>query len=143
LTGIPVGDIHCALAKLARSVWQSIGVVAISMRRENSLMDDELWTKIGLVAGKLVQQAIENGLNWDEAVAAFGLAAKASAQAAASAADGSDEDCVEFARRRLEEAFNQDVRVTVTEAGSTEHRAEVEDNPLLATARRRQTARFH
>lgn len=106
-------------------------------------MDDELWTKIGLVASKLVQQAMESGLNWDEAVAAFGLAAKASAQAAASAADGTGEDCVEFARRRLEEAFNQDVRVIVTEAGSTERSAEVEDNPLLATARRRQAAKFH
>jgi hypothetical protein len=106
-------------------------------------MDDERWTKIGLVAGKLVQQVMENGLSWDEAVAAFGLAAKASAQAAASAADGSDDDCVEFARRRLEEAFNQDVRVIVTETGSAEPSAEVEDNPLLATARRRQTGRLH
>lgn len=126
-----------------QSIWQSIGVVAISKRRENCLMDDELWTKIGLVAGKLVQQVMENGLSWDEAVAAFGLAAKASAESAASAADDGDDDCVEFARRRLEEAFSQDVRVIVTEASSTERSAEVEDNPLLATARRRQTARFH
>ncbi|QBR04147.1 hypothetical protein [Paraburkholderia pallida] len=104
-------------------------------------MDDELTTKIGLVAGKLVQQVMECGLTWDEAVAAFGLAAKASAEAAASAGNG--EDCIELARRRLEEAFAQEVRVTISEAGSETTSAEVEDNPLLATAHRRHAAKLH
>ena len=104
-------------------------------------MDEELATKIALVAGKLVQQVMESGLTWDEAVAAFGLAAKASAEAAASAGHG--DDCVELARQRLEEAFAQHVRVIISEAGPKANRAEVEDNPLLATARRRHTTRLH
>ncbi|HKR39386.1 MAG TPA: hypothetical protein VJU59_06805 [Paraburkholderia sp.] len=104
-------------------------------------MDDEIMTKIGLVAGKLVQQVMEFDLTWDEAVAPFGLAAKASAKAAASAGDG--EDCVEFARWQLEEAFAQDVRVIISEVRSKASSAEVEDNPLLATARRRQAAKLH
>ncbi|HTR07210.1 MAG TPA: hypothetical protein VMJ11_11250, partial [Paraburkholderia sp.] len=78
-------------------------------------MDNELMTKLGLVAGKLAQQVMELGLTWDEAVGAFGLAAKASAEAAASAGDR--EDCVEFARRKLEEAFAQDVRAIISEVG--------------------------
>ena len=104
-------------------------------------MDDELSTRIGLVAGKLVQQAMACGLTWDEAVAAFGLAAKTSATAAVSAGNG--EDCIEFARRRLEEAFAQDVRVIIAEAGSKAGSAEVEDNPLLATAHRRHPGKLH
>ncbi|WP_028219447.1 hypothetical protein [Paraburkholderia oxyphila] len=104
-------------------------------------MEDELTTKIGFAAGKLVQQAMELGLTWDEAVAAFGLAAKASAEAAAHAGNG--EDCIEFARRRLEEAFAQEVRVIISEAGTEASNAEVEDNPLLATAHRRHAAKFH
>jgi hypothetical protein len=103
-------------------------------------LGEELATKIGHVAGKLVQQVMESGLTWDEAVAAFGLAAKASAEAAASAGNG--EDCVEFARRRLEEAFAQDVRVVISEAGSKARSAEIEENPLLATARRRQAGKL-
>ncbi|WP_028218874.1 hypothetical protein [Paraburkholderia oxyphila] len=104
-------------------------------------MDDELATKIGLVAGKLVQQVMECGLTWDEAVAAFGLAAKASAGAAASAGNG--EDCIDLAWRRLEEAFEQDVRVVISEAGSKARGVEAEANPLLATARRRHATRLH
>lgn len=104
-------------------------------------MDDELATEIGLVAGKLVQQAMECGLTWDEAVAAFGLAAKASAGAPVSAGNG--EDCIEFARRRLEEAFAHDVRVVISEAGARASSAEVEGNALLATARRRHAVRLH
>jgi len=42
-------------------------------------MTDELRAKIGTVAGKLVQEAMATGLTWDEIVAAFGLAAKATA----------------------------------------------------------------
>ncbi|SEI14582.1 hypothetical protein [Paraburkholderia hospita] len=76
----------------------------------------ELNSKIGFVAGMLVRQAMNSGLAWDEAVAAFGLAAKAAAQAAASAGDGSAAECVDQARMRFEEAFAQDVRVVVVGA---------------------------
>lgn len=106
-------------------------------------MDDELRAKIGFVAGKLVQEVMTTGLTWDEAVAAFGLAAKAAAQAAATAGDRNVDECVAFALRRLEEAFAQDVRVVVADPDVKEHKAETAENPLLATARRRQAARFH
>lgn len=42
-------------------------------------MNDELREKIGVVAGKLVQEAMMTGLTREEIVAAFGLAAKATA----------------------------------------------------------------
>ena len=73
----------------------------------------ELNSKIGFVAGMLVRQAMNSGLAWDDAVAAFGLAAKAAAQAAASAGDGNSAECVDQAKMRFEEAFAQDVRVVV------------------------------
>ncbi len=73
----------------------------------------ELKERIGLVAGMLVQHAMTTGLAWDEAVAAFGLASKAVAQAAASAGDASPQECIAQARKRFDEAFSQEVRVVV------------------------------
>jgi hypothetical protein len=97
-------------------------------------MDDETGEKIGSVAGQLVQQIIELGLTWDEAVAAFGLAARATAQAAASAGADPGEDCVSIARQRLIEAFEFNVRVIVTTNPPDGGEEEADDNPLLATA---------
>jgi len=104
-------------------------------------MDDKLKAKIGVIAGKLVQEAMTTGLTWDEIVAAFGLAAKATAQAAASAGHAPAAECVALARRRFEEAFAQDVNVVVVDGGAPKRDAE--DNPLLATARRRQSSKLH
>ena len=59
--------------------------------------------KIGLFVDRLVREAmVESGLTWDEAVAAFGLAAKGTAIAATKSGDGSTEDCVAHARKRFE-----------------------------------------
>ena len=104
-------------------------------------MDDKLKAKIGVIAGKLVQEAMTTGLTWDEIVAAFGLAAKATARAAASAGHAPAAECVALARRRFEEAFAQDVNVVVVDGGAPKRDAE--DNPLLATARRRQSSKLH
>jgi hypothetical protein len=106
-------------------------------------MDNETGAKIGSAAGLFVQQAMELGLTWDEAVAAFGLAAKAAAQAAESSSDNGNEDCVALARQRLEDAFASDVRVIVTIAESEPSREDAQDNPLLATAHRRHGGRLH
>ncbi|WP_157131266.1 hypothetical protein [Burkholderia pseudomallei] len=76
----------------------------------------EVKAKIGLFVDRLVQQAMNSGLTWDEAVAAFGLAAKATAAVAAQAGDGSAENCEAHARKRFEESFAQNV--TVVLAGS-------------------------
>ncbi|HKR42543.1 MAG TPA: hypothetical protein VJU59_23210 [Paraburkholderia sp.] len=106
-------------------------------------MDSETRAKIGSAAGHFVQQAIELGLTWDEAVSAFGLAAKAAAHAAASTSDNANEDCVAIARQRLDDAFASDVRVVVT-VSDLEHVTEnSQDNPLLATAHRRHGGRLH
>ena len=65
---------------------------------------------------KLVQDAIASGLTWDEAVAAFGVAARATAAAAFAAGDGSQEVCIAHGRKRLEEGFVQKVEVFVAGA---------------------------
>lgn len=96
----------------------------------------------GLVE-RFVGEAISAGLTWDEAVAVFGLAAKASVQAAAAAGEGSEGDCLTHARNLLEEALAQDVRVVVAHDPTALHDAAVGDNALLATARRRQAIKHH
>ena len=106
-------------------------------------MDDELRAKIGVVAGKLVQEAMATGLTWEEIVAAFGLAAKATAQAAASAGDAPMSECVARARSCFDDAFAQDVHVVIADGGAQERDAEADDNPLLATARRRHASKLH
>ncbi|WP_322047325.1 hypothetical protein [Paraburkholderia sp. J67] len=106
-------------------------------------MDDEAGEKIGSVAGKLVQTIMELGLTWNEAVAAFGLAARATAQTAASAQKSPGEDYVSIARQQLIEAFEVDVRVIVTTSPSDDVGEEADDNPLLATALRRHGSKLH
>ncbi|WP_321817797.1 MULTISPECIES: hypothetical protein [unclassified Paraburkholderia] len=106
-------------------------------------MDNETGERIGAVAGKLVQEIIELGLTWEEAVAAFGLAARATAQAAASAGADAGEDCVSIARQQLMEAFEFDVRVIVTTNQFDDAEEEGGDNPLLATALRRHGSKLH
>ncbi|MFX1670858.1 hypothetical protein PWR63_00875 [Paraburkholderia sp. A2WS-5] len=105
-------------------------------------MTDEPRAKIGAVAGKLVQEAMTTGLTWEEIVAAFGLAAKA-AQAAASAGDAPEDECVARARSCFEDAFAQDVHVVIADDGAAMRDAEADENPLLATARRRHMSRLH
>lgn len=79
----------------------------------------------------------------DKAVTAFGLAAKATVQAAASADGRPVEDFVATARQRLSEAFELDVRVIVTTRQSDEAGDGVDANPLLATALRRHGSKLH
>jgi hypothetical protein len=106
-------------------------------------MDDEIGKRIGPVVGQLVRQMMEIGLTWDEAACVFGLAAKTAAQFAASAGGMDIDECIVTARERFEEAFAQDVRVVVKTVEVGDSSAESDDNPLLATARRRQSGRLH
>ncbi|MCA7889089.1 hypothetical protein LGM58_38570 [Burkholderia contaminans] len=78
--------------------------------------------RMGLFVNQLVQQAGSSGLSWDEAVAAFGLAAKATAVAAASAGDGSVESCEAHARKRFEEAFARPISVITARSDMTQLR---------------------
>jgi cyanate lyase len=100
-------------------------------------MDDELREKIGSVAATLVQQALKLGLTWEEIAAVFGLAATSTAHAAAGAGGGEREDCIALARRRLDDAFEQHVRVTFANANSQASLAATEGNALATSARRR------
>lgn len=106
-------------------------------------MDDEIGQRIGPVVAQLVRQMMEIGLTWDEAACVFGLAAKTAAQLAASAGGMDIDACIVTARERFEEAFSQDVRVVVNTAGMDEAGNEAADNPLLGTARRRQSGKLH
>ncbi|MCP3727948.1 hypothetical protein M3I53_33380 [Paraburkholderia sp. CNPSo 3272] len=106
-------------------------------------MNQKRRAKIEAVAGRLIQEVMTTGLTWDEAVAVFGLAAKATAQTAVRLGAGTPADCLTVARIRFEDAFAQDVRVVVTESGAQERRVDHADNALLATAPRRQTAKLH
>ncbi|CAB3754897.1 hypothetical protein [Paraburkholderia humisilvae] len=90
--------------------------------------------KIGLFVDQLVQQAMNSGLTWDEAVAGFGLAAKATAVAAAQAGDGSAENCEAHARKRFEEGFAQNVSVIMARSDLTQLReayADVDASAML------------
>ncbi|WP_146758030.1 hypothetical protein [Paraburkholderia unamae] len=96
-----------------------------------------LKAKAGELVERFIEEAISAGLTWDEVVAVFGLASKALAQAAVAAGEGAEADCVAHARKRLEEAFAQDVRVVMADGPEAEFEAESGDNALLATAHRR------
>ncbi|WP_321897720.1 hypothetical protein [Paraburkholderia heleia] len=52
-------------------------------------------------------------------------------------------DCLTVARIRFEDAFAQDVRVVVTESAAQARPVVHSDNPLVATAHRRHTAKLH
>ncbi|PVX85680.1 hypothetical protein [Paraburkholderia unamae] len=106
-------------------------------------MDDERKARIGAIAGKLVQEVMLTGLTWDEAVAALGLAAKETAQAAASAGHAPASECLALARRCFEDAFAQEVHVVIADGSAQRRDADSDENPLLATARRRQTSKLH
>ncbi|MEX3952724.1 hypothetical protein AB4Y40_33835 [Paraburkholderia sp. EG287B] len=90
-------------------------------------MDDELKARIGVIAGKLVQEVMASGLTWDEAAAALGLAAKAVAQAAAGAGQGPASECVALAStthsRRMSESSLRMARRQRATQGSTRIRS--------------------
>ncbi|MFP3707873.1 hypothetical protein SB783_28025 [Paraburkholderia sp. SIMBA_009] len=107
------------------------------------MMDGEKNTNIGAIVGRLLQQMIELGLTWEQAVAVFGIAAKALAQAAASANGKEATDYREIARQGLLEAFDREVNVVVTNAGLEQNENEMEGNALLAIAQRRNNRKYH
>jgi len=67
--------------------------------------------KIGDLAASVMLLAQNSGLSWDEVVAALGLVSNGLAVAASSEGGGSREECLELARKRLEEAMRQEVQV--------------------------------
>ncbi len=69
--------------------------------------------KIGALANKVMQEAMNSGLTWDESVAAFGVAAKAISDFASKNGDGVVESCHAHAKMRFEEGFSQLAEVVI------------------------------
>lgn len=104
---------------------------------------NNLQAKASELVERFIEQAIDAGLTWDEAVAVFGLAAKASAQAAAAAGEDTEPDCVAHARRRLEEAFGLEIHVLVADTAAASLESATGESALLATSRRRHMHKHH
>ena len=67
--------------------------------------------KIGALAAHVVEHALASGLRWDEAILAFGVAAKAIAARAADEGAGTVEQCAGLAERRLKSGMTQSADV--------------------------------
>ena len=74
-------------------------------------MDGERVERLGALTAHVVEQALASGLSWDEAVLAFGIAAKAIAARAADQGSGSIEQCAALAERRLKSGMEQSADV--------------------------------
>jgi hypothetical protein len=98
-------------------------------------MDDDLRKRLGIIAGALVQEVMSADLDWDEAVAALGIAAKAIASAAARATPNDAGECEEVAFQRLTEAFSQNVKVSVISSDSGNKSPVEQQEALLSQLR--------
>jgi hypothetical protein len=74
-------------------------------------MDGARVDKLGALAAHVVEQALASGLSWDEAILAFGIAAKAMAAKAAQQGVGTVEQCAVQAERRLKSGMDQSADV--------------------------------
>jgi hypothetical protein len=70
-------------------------------------VDDARIDKLGALTAHVVEQALASGLTWDEAIVAFGIAAKAIAARAADQGVGTMEQCAALAERRLKSGMDQ------------------------------------
>lgn len=74
-------------------------------------MDGARVDKLGALAAHVVEQALASGLSWDEAILAFGIAAKAMAAKAAEQGAGTLPQCAAQAERRLKSGMDQSADV--------------------------------
>lgn len=58
--------------------------------------------KLGILAARVVEEALASGLSWDETIVAFGIASKAIAVNAATQGNGTPEECIAHAQGRLQ-----------------------------------------
>jgi hypothetical protein len=70
-------------------------------------MDSARVERLGALAAHVVEHALASGLRWDEAVLAFGIAARAIAAKASEQGGGSIEQCSALAERRLKSGMDQ------------------------------------
>jgi hypothetical protein len=74
-------------------------------------MDRERIDRLGALTAHVVEHALASGLAWDEAILAFGIAAKAIAARAADQGAGTVDQCAAQAERRLESGMEQSADV--------------------------------
>lgn len=67
--------------------------------------------KLGLLAARVVEDALASGLSWDEAIVAFGIASKALAAKAATQGTGTLEQCTAHAQSRLQYGMEESADV--------------------------------
>jgi len=67
--------------------------------------------KLGLLAARVVEDALASGLSWDEAIVAFGIASKALAAKAATQGSGTLEQCTAHAQGRLQYGMEESADV--------------------------------
>lgn len=72
-----------------------------------SNVDDARIDKVGALSAHVVEQALASGLTWDEAIVAFGVAARAIAARAADQGVGTMDQCAALAERRLKSGLEQ------------------------------------
>ncbi|MFC0251253.1 hypothetical protein [Massilia consociata] len=69
--------------------------------------DPRLVQKLGTLSARVVEDALASGLTWDQAIVAFGIAAKAMAAKAASQGGGTPDEYALHAEKRLKEGMNR------------------------------------
>lgn len=74
-------------------------------------VDDARVGKLGMLTAHIVEQALASGLTLDEAIVAFGIAAKAMAARAANGGVGTVEQCTTLAERRLKSGMDHSAEV--------------------------------
>jgi hypothetical protein len=74
-------------------------------------MEAERVERLGALAAHVVEHALASGLAWDEAVLAFGVAARAIAAKASDQGAGNIEQCAALAERRLKSGMEQSADV--------------------------------
>lgn len=67
--------------------------------------------QLGLLAARVVEDALASGLSWDEAIVAFGIASKALAAKAATQGTGTLEQCTAHAQGRLQYGMEESADV--------------------------------
>lgn len=72
-----------------------------------SNVDDARIDKVGALTAHVVEQALASGLAWDEAIVAFGVAARAIAARASDQGAGTMDQCAALAERRLKSGLDQ------------------------------------
>lgn len=70
-------------------------------------MDHARVDRLGALTAHVVEHALASGLTWDEAILAFGIAAKALAMKASDQGAGTPDQCAAQAERRLKSGMNR------------------------------------